>query len=310
MNIFITGASGFLGNYLTCTLKRLGHQVKGVSSQECDLQWASSLDPYRKEKFDQIYHLAVWTQAGDFCLHHPAEQWLINQKINTHLLSWWQTDQPQAKLIATGTSCAYDPFYPLEESYYLSGKPIDSLTAFAMTKRMLLSGLQAIHQQYGLDYLFLIPATLYGIEEKPIQVKKMHFIFDLAHKIARGKIYQEPVILWGNGEQKRELLHAEDFVQSMIALSEICKNESINVGTGEEFSIRDFAKILCEKADFPFSNIQFDTSRYVGARSKKINTNRLKTLLPLVSFKPLKEGLDEMMQWALSIQKKAAEGSS
>lgn len=300
MHIFITGHSGFLGKYLTNFLEGLGHRVTGVSSQECDLRDSTSLSLYSEETFDQIYHLAVWTQSGDFCLHHPAEQWTINQQINTNLLSWWQKNQPQAKLIAIGTSCAYDPFYPLEENYYLSGKPIDSLIAYAMTKRMLLCGLEAIHKQYGLDYLFMIPATLYGVEEIPIKGKKMHFIFDLVEKIARGKLYNEPVILWGDGTQKRELLHVKDFVQALVSLSQCCKNEVINIGNGEEYSILEFASILCEQAHFPLNQLQFDTTRYVGARSKKINTNRLKSLLPTFSSKPLKKGLDEMMQFTLA----------
>ena len=131
-----------------------------------------------------IFHLAAWTQAGDFCLRHPGEQWLINQKINTNTLNWWQEDQPQAKLIFMGTSCSYSPDCRLLEDNYMIGEPIESLYTYAMTKRMLLQGARAINQQYGLEYLCTVPSTLYG-PGYHTDGRQMHFIFDLVKKIMK-----------------------------------------------------------------------------------------------------------------------------
>src|SRR6185312_414022 len=136
MNILVTGASGFLGSALCPALKAKRHQVVRLSSSMADLREPKSLDLFNGERFDQIYHLAAWTQAGDFCLHHPGEQWIINQRINTNVLAWWQQDQSQAKLICMGTSCAYAPDDDLREENYLTGIPIESLYTYAMTKRM------------------------------------------------------------------------------------------------------------------------------------------------------------------------------
>ena len=131
MKILITGASGFLGSFLYKKLSEKKHEVIGISSKTNDLTNPNSLDEFKNIKFDQIFHLAAWTQAGDFCLHHPGEQWIINQKINTNVLFWWQKYQPQAKMIAMGTSCSYDPDLPHVEDNYLKGKPIDSLFTYA-----------------------------------------------------------------------------------------------------------------------------------------------------------------------------------
>ena len=73
----------------------------------------------------------------------------------------------------------------------------------------------------------------------------MHFVFDLMCKILRGKLYGEPVSLWGDGHQKRELVYLDDFVTTAIHLANSQDNDLINIGAGEEHSIREFAKEIC-----------------------------------------------------------------
>lgn len=299
MNIFVTGASGFLGRFLVPFLTEKGHKVIGISSYECDLCKRDSLKIFDAERFDQIYHLAAWTQAGDFCLRHPGEQWLINQKINTHMLDWWSEKQPQAQFIAMGTSCSYDPSYPLEEDYYLTGKPIESLFTYAMTKRMLLAGLMALQKQFGLNYLYIVPSTLYG-GGYHTDGRQLHFIFDLIRKILRGHFLGDPVVLWGDGEQKRELVHVKDFIGALWELSQRETNTTINIGSGKEHSIREFAAIICQIAGYPPSKIEYDTSRYVGARSKVLSINKLTNILPQYTSRPLADGIREVVQWFLA----------
>jgi len=296
MNLLVTGGTGFLGQALCQHLASSGHTVARLGSRDADLTQTQSLDRYGTANFDQIYHLAAWTQAGDFCLHHPGEQWIINQAINTNVLRWWQRAQPQAKLICMGTSCAYDPNLELAESNYLAGSPIDSLYTYAMTKRMLLVGLRALHQQFGLRYLCLVPSTLYGPGYHQ-DGRQMHFIFDLIRKILRGQKHGEPVILWGDGHQKRELVYLDDFVRITVQLAEKRENELINLGAGEEHSIRRLAQLICSQTGYDFNAIQFDESRYVGARSKCLVTEKLRSLLPELRLTPLETGLASTLNW-------------
>src|SRR5262245_48921925 len=101
--VLVTGATGFLGRHLCEAMRKRGVELTELSSKSCDLTCPDSLSGFISTKYDTIFHLAAWTQAGDFCLHHAGEQWIINQKINTSVLSWWQKNQPQAKLVAIGS---------------------------------------------------------------------------------------------------------------------------------------------------------------------------------------------------------------
>jgi GDP-L-fucose synthase len=303
MKILITGGTGFLGTALCSELEAQGHQLVRLNSKNCNLTKQDSLNQFNDLNYDQIYHLAAWTQAGDFCLYHPGEQWIINQRINTNVLAWWQKYQPQAKLICMGTSCAYAPELELVEENYLTGLPIESLFTYAMTKRMLYAGLLALQKQYGLKYLCFVPSTLYG-PGYHTDGRQMHFIFDLIRKIIRGNLYGEPVVLWGDGYQCRELVYVGDFVKIMLQLTATCENELINIGAGEEFTIRHFAKLICHTVGYDFNSIEFDTSRYVGAKSKCLSITKLKCLVPDLSFTPLEVGLPKTIEWFWSEQDK------
>ena len=295
MRVLVTGATGFLGRNLTHALSMNGHRVTGVGSRDCNLLRPESLHKFR-ETFDQIWHLAAWTQAGDFCLHHPGEQWIINQHINTNVLDWWQSRQPQAKLIAIGTSCSYAPGSDLMEENYLNGDPVPELYAYAMTKRMLLVGLKALSAQYGLEYLYLIPSTLYGAGYHA-GGKQRHFIFDLIEKIVRGKQLGEPVHLWGDGNQKRELIFVSDFVNAALQLADRFHNEVVNIGSSAEYSIRWYAEKICRLVDYDPAKIEYDTSRYTGVRSKQLCIRKLKTLLPEFEMTPIDDALEMTVEW-------------
>jgi GDP-L-fucose synthase len=296
MKILITGATGFLGTLLCQRLRAQGHELVPLGSRDADLTLENSLAPFNRTRYDQIYHLAAWTQAGDFCLRHPGEQWIVNQRINTNVLSWWQAAQPQAKLIAIGTSCAYAADANLTEDQYLEGRPTEDLLAYAMTKRMLYVGLLSLHKQYGLRYLCLVPSTLYGTGYHT-QGRQLHFIFDLIRKIVQASRGGQPPALWGDGHQRRELIHVDDFVRAAIDLASKVENELVNIGAGQEHSIRHFARLISEHVGYDPNLIQYDTSKYVGAKSKCLATARLHRLLPNLRLKPLEEGLAETIDW-------------
>lgn len=295
MKIFVTGASGFLGTNLCAVLEKKGHEVVKPRSSEANLKKAGSLSQFNS-RFDLIFHLAAWTQAGDFCLYHPGEQWVINQQINTNVLSWWQESQPQAKLISIGTSCSYAPELSLTEENYLVGTPIDSLYTYAMTKRMMQVGLQSLSKQFGLKYLTVVPSTLYGTGYHT-DGRQMHFIFDLIRKILNAKYKGDEVVLWGDGYQRRELVYVNDFVNILLQLIPVAENEIVNIGAGEEHTIREFAESICRIVNYDPALIKYDTSKYVGAKSKCLNVEKLRQRLPDYRLTALDQGLEKTVTW-------------
>lgn len=298
--VIVTGCSGFLGRYLTDYLLNKGVEVLALSSKQVDLTQDNAMREFVKtpHEFDTIFHLAAYTQAGTFCDTHRGLQWVVNQQINTNLLAWWKDYAPQAKMIAFGTSASYGLDNPLVESYYMDGMPYDKFYGYAMCKRMLLVGLQCLHKQYGMNYLYLVPSTLYG-PNYHLDNRQPHFIYDLIRKIIRGKIHGEPVVLWGDGEQRRELIYVNDFVEIMIGLNNISSNEIFNIGGGMDYSIKEFAKLICKEVDYDFDNIQFDLSQYVGAKSKILDITKYEDVfrLPPDSITSINKGIQNTIAW-------------
>jgi len=296
MKILVTGATGFVGKTLCARLVEQGHELAKVSSRNCDLTITESLNAFNDRRYDQVYHLAAWTRAGDFCRQHPGEQWIVNQKINTNVLAWWQARQPQAKLICFGTSLAYSADHDLVEAHYLAGALGENHHAYAMTKRMLYVGLRALHQQFGLKYLCLVPSTVYG-PGYHTDGRPMHFIFDLFRKILRAQSRGEPVVLWGDGHQTRDLICVDDLVRITVELAARRENDLINISSGESFTIRQFARSICALTGYDFNAIQFDAARPAGNPSRCLAIGKLNEIMPDLRFTSLETGLGRTIEW-------------
>ena len=294
-SIFVTGGSGFLGGHLVKALRnKYGDgNIIAPNSIQCNLRNNNSLERY-DQKFEYIYHLAAWTQAGDFCLYHPGEQWIINQQINTNILQWWKDCQPQAKLIFMGTSCSYSKEYLLDEDNYLKGEPIDSLYTYAMTKRMLLVGAESLKKQFDMRYLCVVPSTLYGPDYHD-DGRQMHFIFDLVRKIYNASKGGNTPKLWGDGYQTREIIHIDDFINALMVVCDKLNNDVINIGAGADHSIRHFAGIISRICNYDENHIIYDTSKYVGAKNKCLKIDKLIKLYPNFKTKDLGIGLEEII---------------
>jgi GDP-L-fucose synthase len=274
-NVLVTGATGFLGSHLVKKLKELNYSIFISNTSVANLNKIENLRIYDDICFEYIFHLAAVTKAGDYCLKYKGDQWLSNQTINTNILTYWKEKQPQAKMICMGTSCSYSPELEMKEENYLLGQPDKGLYTYAMTKRMLLVGLRSIEEQYGLSWIYFVPSTLYGPE---FELDDNHFIFDFIRNCYNAKFNKEEFILWGDGTQRRELIYVEDAVDAMVSLLH-CDKQIINLGSGNDNSINEFAQMVCDAYDYDYSLVKRDLSKYVGVKQKKINTNKIEQLL-------------------------------
>ena len=278
----------FFGRHLCPKLKALGYELYISNSTKVNLLQYDNLRIYDNHKFDYIFHLAAVTKAGDYCLKHQGDQWLYNQTINTNILTYWKVQQPQAKMICMGTSCSYSPQLPMVENNYLLGTPEKSLYTYAMTKRMLLVGLQSIEQQYGLEWLYFVPSTLYGPD---FELDDNHFIFDFIRNCYNAKYNEEKFVVWGDGEQRRELIYVDDAVDIMIKLMNE-KNDVFNLGTGQDYTINEFAQEVCKIYKYDFNLVQHDMTKYIGVREKKIDIDKISCYLNNKFIQtPLSKGL-------------------
>jgi GDP-L-fucose synthase len=297
MNILITGSTGFLGKHLCNKLKGLNHNIIEISTKSIDLTNYESLKLIPALQYDLIFHLAAWTRAGSFCEKYQGDQWIINQQINTNILKWWKDFSPKSKFIAFGTSASYSSSENLIEENYMKGEPIDKFYAYAMTKRMLLVGLKSLNKQYGMNYLYIVPSTLYG-PDYHLDGREMHFIYDIIRKIHNAKTTGATVVLFGDGYQKRELIYIDDFIDALIYISTQINNEIFNIGSGLDYSIRDFAKICCKIIGVDNSEIIYDQNQYVGLKSKVLDISKLQKFYDLKANQiNLISGIENTIKW-------------
>jgi len=293
--VLVTGATGFLGTHLCRKLEKQDYQVYISNTKIANLNNLENLYIYNGIEFDYIFHLAAVTKAGDYCLKHKGDQWIANQTINTNILTYWKQYQSQAKMVCMGTSCSYAPDIPMSEENYLLGQPEASLYTYAMTKRMMLIGLKSLQEQYGLKWIYFVPSTLYGPD---FELQDNHFIFDFIRNCYNAKYKNDRFVVWGDGEQRRELIFVDDAIDAMISLIHE-ENEVFNLGSGNDNSINEFAKIVCDAYDYDSNLVEHDLTKYVGVKEKKIDTTKIdKYLHPKKLIKTkLKDGIIKTVKY-------------
>lgn len=284
--ILITGGTGYLGKAVYSVLKSEYNitisSSKNMKSMLYDCQ----------EEYDYLIHMAVKTAAGGYCQNHSGEQFLVNTNINNAFFQGWKNCFPNTKVVTFGSSCGYDANVEKTEANYLKGEVEPGYEVYGNIKRNLLVGCNAMNKEYDMQFSYLIPSTIYGPN---YDLNDKHFIFDLIRKIVNAKQTGEDVTLWGDGYQRRELIYIDDAVE-IIKRALTWNLQVCNLSSGQDYSIREYAQIICNIVDYDFNNIKFDTNQFVGSLSKKM----INTHLSDFQFTTLEDGLKKTIEYYVS----------
>ena len=221
----------------------------------------------------------------------------VNNLIHTHVLECWRRYMPGARLLAIGTSCGYPSKAPkLAEEVYLDGQVHGDVYAYAFTKRLLYTGIQAYNDQYHLHGSYLIPATLFG-EHDDFHLNTAHVPGALIGKFVRAAREGLPEVeIWGDGSQVRDFTDVKEFVRVLVDLRDRCDPEIVNLGPGNGTSIRDLAFMIGEAAGFK-GRLVFNSQRHVGIKEKFIEAGRLQDKYGLKINPDIRAGIQRTVAW-------------
>lgn len=204
------------------------------------------------------------------------------------------------RLLFLGSSCIYprDCPQPMREEYLLTGTLEHTNEPYAIAKIAGIKQCEAYNSQYGTDFASVMPTNLYGPNDN-FNLETSHVLPALMRKVHEAKLAKKPnVVIWGSGKPKREFLHVDDMAAACIFVMEKTGfTEMVNIGSGQEVSIREVAELMCEVVGFD-GEIVFDSSKPDGTPRKLLDTSRLNQLGWRAQIS-LKVGLQHTYQWFL-----------
>ena len=298
--VWVAGHMGMVGSALVRRLEREDCEVLTVARDRLDLcnqnavfDWVSGVKP------DAIFLAAATVGGIDANRSRPADFIYNNLIIESNVIhAAWKNNTE--KLMFLGSSCIYPKLapQPMREEDLLGGplEPTNQWYAIAKIAGIMLC--QAFRKQHSCDFISAQPTNLYGIGDN-FDLQSSHVLPALMAKAHKAKIDGHNTLkVWGTGSPKREFLFVDDLADALIHLMKFYSDEiQINIGTGEDISIREAAELMCEVVGFK-GDLEFDESMPDGSPRKLLNVDRL-TKLGWTAETSLKKGLQETYKWYL-----------
>lgn len=288
--ILVTGGSGLVGKYL----KKILPEAIYVSSKDYDLTTEEGVKKmFLKHKPEVVVHLAARVGGIIDNINHPAEYFTQNVLMNTLMVEYSRIFKVE-KFIGILSTCIYPDVakkYPMDESMLHEGPPTITNFSYGYSKRSMGAQIDAYNLQYKLDYQYLIPCNLYGVEDKDDE-NKSHFLTSLIKKIHKSKKENKDYItLFGDGKPLRQFMFAGDFAEIIKQTIENNITESFNVATEENLSIKQMAEVALDVTQNKNMKIVWDTTKPNGQFRKDVSIDKFKSLFPNFKFTPLSEGI-------------------
>ena len=229
----------------------------------------------------------------------PVEFLLDNLRIQNNVIRAAH-DAGARKLLLLGSSCIYPKFasQPIPENALLSGPLEPTNEAYAVAKIAGIKLCQAFSREYGANFISAMPTNLYGPNDN-FDLETSHVLAALLRKAHEAKTNKaRELVVWGSGQPRREFLHVDDAASAcLFLLKKYDSPEIINVGCGEDISIRELAELICEIVGFD-GELAWDTAKPDGTPRKLLDITKLKHLgwEPTI---PLREGIGRTYEWFL-----------
>jgi GDP-L-fucose synthase len=299
VDVLVTGGGGFLGSHLVDRLRADGIDPFVARRQDYDLTIPADVGRlFTEAKPDLVFHLAAEVGGIGANMANPGRYWYANLMMGTHVLEQ-SRHSGVGKLVMVGTICSYPKFAPIpfREEDLWNGYPEETNAPYGVAKKALLVGAQAYREQYGLDTAFLLPVNLYGPRDN-FDLEASHVIPALIRKMLGAQDRGDSeVVLWGDGSPTREFLYVEDCAEALqLAADRYDGPEPVNLGTGEEISIRELAEVIASETGFE-GDITWDTSKPNGQPRRKLDTSRAEQLFGFRARTPFSEGISRTVAW-------------
>ncbi len=295
--LLVTGGTGLVGN----ALKKLCPDAIFLNSKNYDLSKEDQVQAmFEKFTPKKVIHLAARVGGILDNMNHQADFFDQNILMNAYVLQYARKFQVE-RLIAFGSNCAYPDVvdnYPMQEEQLYAGPPAITNFSYAMTKRALLTQIQAYRTQHNCDFFAIIPCSLYGPNDK-FSEKNSHFIPALIKKIHTAKLRGDKVIkLMGSGKPLRQYLYSEDLARIILLLLEKHKDgDFINVAPKENISIKEIAQIALRAIEAEDLEIEFDPMSLDGQFRKDLSADKLLGIIGDFKATSLEDGIRKTYQW-------------
>jgi GDP-L-fucose synthase len=301
--VVVTGGHGFLGSFVVEKLRAAGaREVVVPRSQVHDLRIQSeALRLYTDSRPDIVIHLAAVVGGIGANRANPGRFFYDNATMGINMIEAARIAGID-KFVCAGTICSYPKFTPVpfREEDFWNGYPEETNAPYGLAKKMLLVQLQSYREQYGLNGIYLTPVNLYGPRDN-FDLETSHVIPALIRKCLEAKQKgSAEIVAWGTGNATREFLYAEDAAEAIaIAAEKYSKPELVNLGSGEEISVRDLLEMI-RSAVGTNAAVRWDTSRPDGQPRRCLDTSRAAAEFGWRAKTSLGDGLKKTIDWYLA----------
>lgn len=305
--IYVAGHRGLVGSAIVRALKRHGYRnVITRSRDELDLGDQQAVRRFFENERPTYVYLAAAKVGGILANStYPVDFIQDNLRIELNLVGA-AYEYGVKKLLFLGSSCIYPRLapQPIREEYLLTGPLEPTNQPYALAKIAGIEMINAYRRQYDVPFISAMPTNLYGPGDN-FDLKNSHVLPALIRKMHEAKTKDVPTMeVWGTGTPRREFLHVDDLAEACLILMDRYDDSiPINVGTGDEISIRELAELIRQIVGFR-GKILFDATKPDGSPRKLLDTTRIN----LLGWRPkidLPEGIKMTYKWFIEHESQA-----